>query len=103
MGKRLPHTPRSQVRSALRKLWLRSRERASALKREGYACEECGAKQSRKKGQEVKVEVHHLEGIVNWDQMIDYIYRHLLVEPGALEVVCEDCHAKITEEEKRIK
>lgn len=31
MGKRLATTPRSQVRSALRQLWLRSRERRAAL------------------------------------------------------------------------
>jgi hypothetical protein len=32
MGKKLPYTPRSKVRAALRQLWLRSRERAAALK-----------------------------------------------------------------------
>jgi len=93
MGKRLPHTPRSRVRSALRQLWLRSRERAAALKREGYCCEGCGRKQSRAKGREFKIEVHHLDGI-EWERVIDYVYRHILCEPSRLEVMCLDCHAK---------
>ena len=34
MGKKLLTTPRSRVKAALRQVWLRSRERAAALKRE---------------------------------------------------------------------
>ena len=94
--KRLPTTPRSQVRSAIRRLWLRSRERAAALKRDRYTCQECGKKQSRAKGKEVYVEVHHLNGI-EWEKVIDYIYRHVLVPPSELETNCKDCHKKITE------
>ena len=69
-GKRLPNTPRSKVRAALRQLWLRSRERAAALKREKYTCQRCGVKQSKAKGKEQKVEVHHKEGIGNWEIVI---------------------------------
>lgn len=87
-------TPRSAVRSALRRLWLRSRERAAALKRDKYTCTKCGVKQSKAKGREVKVEVHHTEGICNWDLMIDYIFRHLLCDPALLETECKGCHAK---------
>lgn len=94
MGKRLPTTPRSKVRAALRQLWLRSRERASALKRDGYCCQECGVKQSKRKGKEVKVEVHHKQGVNDWDLMLDYIYRHLLCDPGWLETLCVECHKK---------
>lgn len=93
MGKRLPTTPRSRVRAALRQLWLRSRERASALKREGYCCEECSGKQSKAKGKELSLEVHHLEGI-EWEKMVDYVYRHLLCDPKHLEVLCKPCHEK---------
>jgi predicted HNH restriction endonuclease len=93
LGKKLPSTPRSKVRAALRQLWLRSRERLAALKREGYCCEECGKKQSRAKGKELYVEVHHLDGI-EWEKMIDYVYRHLLVDPLKLEVMCKSCHDK---------
>ena len=91
MGKRLPGTPRSKVRAALRQLWLRSRERNAAIKREGGCCESCHQKQSKAKGREFKVEVHHLNGIV-WEQMIDYIYRHLLCDPKDLQVMCQPCH-----------
>ncbi len=94
--KRKPSTPRSQVRSALRQLWLRSRERQAALKRDGYTCQDCGVKQSKAKGREVKIEVDHLNGI-EWEKMIDYVYRHLLVSPNHLETVCKGCHAKRTE------
>jgi 5-methylcytosine-specific restriction endonuclease McrA len=89
--KRLPKTPRARVKSALRQLWLRSRERAMALHRDAYTCQECGKKQSRRKGNEIKVEVHHLNGI-EWEQMIDYIYRHLLVNYKELITMCKECH-----------
>jgi len=94
VGKRQPNTPRSQLRSALRRLFLRSRERAAALKAAGNCCEECGVKQSRAKGREVYVEVHHREHILNWDLLFDYIYRHLLCDPKELQVLCTDCHNK---------
>lgn len=97
MGKRLPTTPRSQVRSALRKIFLRSRERAQALKDAGYRCEECGVKQSKAKGKEVQVEVHHLEGLLDMDQLIDYVYRHLVCSPELLIVLCRSCHQKLHE------
>jgi len=97
MGKRLPGTPRSRVRSALRRLWLRSRERAAAIKRENGCCELCGKKQSKAKGREVKLEVHHNNGI-EWELMVDYVYRHLLCSPDHLTVYCSDCHAKEHEE-----
>lgn len=93
MAKKSLSTPRSQVRSALRKLWLRSRERAFALKREKYCCETCKKKQSRAKGKEFYVEVHHLEGM-EWERMIDYVYKHLLCNPSNLEVLCKECHDK---------
>jgi 5-methylcytosine-specific restriction endonuclease McrA len=93
MGKKLPGTPRSRVRAALRALWLRSRERAAAIKREGGCCELCGAKQSVAKGREVKLEVHHLDGI-DWTLILEYVYRHILVDPSRLEVLCKECHEK---------
>lgn len=91
MSRKQARTPRSRVRSALRQVWLRSRERAAAIKRENGCCEGCGKKQSRAKGREVKIEVHHLNGI-EWDKMIDYVYRHLLCDPKHLQVLCKSCH-----------
>lgn len=94
--KKLPTTPRSRVRAALRQLWLRSRERAAALKRDKYTCQICGVKQSRAKGKEVYVEVHHKQGILDWDTIIDLVMQHILVSPDNLEVLCKECHEKET-------
>lgn len=99
MGKKLPSTPRSRVRSSIRQLWLRSRERAAAIKRESNTCECCGAKGSTAKGREVSIEVHHLDG-VEWDRIIDYIFRHVLVDPSKLMVMCKDCHDEEHAKEK---
>ena len=92
MSKKLPYTPNSQIRSALRRLFLRSRERSSALKRDKYTCT-CGKKQSRAKGKEVYVEVHHIHGI-DWDGLIDLIRQRLLQTPDKLKTLCEECHKK---------
>jgi len=91
MGKRLPYTPNSQIRSALRQLFLRSRERLSALKRDGYRCTKCGAKQSRAKGREVYVQVHHVDAI-DWGGLIDDIRQRLLAPP--MITLCKSCHDK---------
>lgn len=87
-------TPKSQIRSALRQLFLRSKERAAAIQRDKYTCQICGVKQSKKKGTEVKVQVHHLKGVGNWDKVIDLIYLELLCSPEFLQTLCVDCHKK---------
>ena len=91
MGKKLPHTPNSRIKSALHQLWLRSRERASALKRDKYTCQSCERKQSTAKGKEFKVQVHHVDG-VKWDEMIKYIRERLLVNPEDMTTLCRECH-----------
>ena len=97
MPKKLPYTPNSRIRQALRRLFLRSRERASALKRDGYSCVKCGIKQTKKKGQEVYVECHHKEGIDNWSELISSVRKYLLCDIEYLETLCENCHKKETE------
>ncbi|MGM0377051.1 MAG: HNH endonuclease [Bacteroidota bacterium] len=95
MAKKNPEkTPRSQVKNALRKLWLRSRERHSAIKRDQYTCQGCGGKQSKAKGKEFAVEVHHKEGVGNWEALIDAVYEYLLTHPDNLETMCKACHQK---------
>lgn len=94
MGKRLPYTPNSAIRAALRRLFLRSRERAAALKRDKYTCQGCGLKQSRAKGKEVYVEVHHKDGVLNWEAIFEFVRRFLLCNPNMLETLCEECHDK---------
>jgi len=78
-------------RSALRRLWLRSPERAEALKRTGYCCERCGVKQSKAKGHEVKIEVHHPKG-VNLDKAWEESQKEMFVPADELEPLCVSCH-----------
>lgn len=94
MAKKKPVTPRSQIRAALRRLFLRSRERAEALRLDKYTCRGCGAKQSRAVGREVYVEVHHQDGIGNWNKIIDLIQAELLCHPDNLITLCKSCHIK---------
>ena len=94
MGKKKPGTPRSRVRAALRQVWLRSRERAAALKRDEHTCQKCFRKASVAKGKEFKVEVHHKKGSIDWEPIIDMIYRELLVDPIDLITFCPACHPK---------
>lgn len=93
MGKRLPHTPNSSIKSALRRLFLRSRERAAVLRGSGYTCAACGLKQSKAKGREVYVEVHHLAGVCNWDKLYEAIRQHLLCSPDDMVCLCSSCHS----------
>jgi hypothetical protein len=88
--KKQPNTPRSRIRSALRQVFLRSRERAAVLKEAGYTCS-CGLKQSKAKGREVSVQVHHKSGIDNWNEIIDAVYEGLLNKDD-MEVKCKACH-----------
>ena len=95
MGKRLPYTPRSKIRNVLRRyIWLRSRERAAALKREKYHCQNCKRKQSKAKGKELSLEVHHLDG-AHLEYIIDEIYKYLLCHIDRLMPLCVECHSKI--------
>ena len=102
MGKRLPNTPRSKVRAALRQVWLRSRERNAALKREDRTCQSCKRKASMAKGKEFKVEVHHKKGVLNWEVILGEVYKHLLCHPDNLDVLCKECHLKLHKEEEEL-
>lgn len=90
MSRKQPNTPRSRIRSALRQVFLRSRERAAVLKEAGYTCS-CGLKQSKAKGREVSVQVHHRSGVDNWSEIIDAVYVALL-NKNDMEVLCKACH-----------
>lgn len=94
MGKKLPHTPRSTIEAAIKRyIWLRSRERKAALQRTKNHCQECGKKQTRKKGKELILEVHHIDG-AQIKAIIDEIYKHLLCHPDRLVPLCGECHKK---------
>jgi len=96
MGKKLPYTPNNKIRAAARRLFLRSRERAATLKRDGYTCQECHRKQSKAKGREFSVECHHKEGILNWHEIYDAIRKNLLCDPEHMETLCSACHERKT-------
>ena len=76
----------------LRQIFLRSRERATAISRDKYTCQKCFRKQSKKKGQEFKVQVHHKKGIDVWSEIMELIYKSLLCDPEELETLCKECH-----------
>jgi 5-methylcytosine-specific restriction endonuclease McrA len=78
-------------------LFLRSRERSFAVKRDHNTCQVCGVKGSKAKGREVDIQVHHLKG-ARKEAIIDMVYEHLLCKPELLACVCVPCHNKITEE-----
>ena len=84
---------RSQVRSALKRMWMVSPERRAALKASGYCCEDCGVKASKAKGREQVIEVHHKDG-ANLEKVIDAVFEYLLHEHTRLSSRCPDCHNK---------
>jgi 5-methylcytosine-specific restriction endonuclease McrA len=97
--KKLPvTTPRSVIKHALRLLWLRSRERLAALKRDDYTCQGCHKKQSKAKGKEFAVEVHHVSGDAGLEAIVDYMYRQLLCHPDHLVTLCRSCHERETKD-----
>jgi len=49
-----------------------------------------------KKGQEFKVECHHIMGIDVWDNIISLIQEQLLCDVDELQTLCRDCHDTIT-------
>lgn len=85
-------TPRSRIKGMLRQIFLRSKERQAALQRDKYTCQKCFRKQTTKKGQELKVQVHHIKGIDVWDDIIEMIYEQLLCDPEHLQTLCKECH-----------
>tara|TARA_Y100000310_G_scaffold182236_1_gene182298 strand:- start:7113 stop:7412 length:300 start_codon:yes stop_codon:yes gene_type:complete len=88
-SKKKPVTPVSHIKNVLRQLWLRSRERAKALKDSNYCCAKCGIKQSVTKANPVKIQVHHEDGI-DWDGIADIIRERIL--SGKLKPLCIQCH-----------
>jgi 5-methylcytosine-specific restriction endonuclease McrA len=91
-------TPRSRIKGMLRQIFLKSTERANALKKTQYKCSKCGMKASVKKGSEVKLEVDHIEGINIWNELISLIEDELLCvgSPEKLQPLCRECHQKKT-------
>lgn len=99
MGKRrLPYTPSSHIRNALRRLWLHCREAHEAMKRTGYCCEKCGIKKSQAKGKEVMVEIHHSVHQPDWERIFSVVREELLQTSDKLMPLCRSCHDEIHKE-----
>lgn len=96
MGKKSKWTTNTKIKTTLRRLFLQSRERSEAMKREKYTCQKCGVKQSRTKGKEVYVEAHHIEGVCNWDEIYIAIRKNLLCNPDMIQILCKECHREET-------
>ena len=96
MGKRLPYTPKSNIMAAIRRLFLRSREHQTVLKRDNYSCCRCGVKRSKAKGREQNVEVHHKKAEFNkrFKELERLIRELILVSPDEMETLCKECHLK---------
>jgi 5-methylcytosine-specific restriction endonuclease McrA len=92
----MERTQKSRIRGMLRQIFLKSCERNECLKRDKYTCQKCFRKQSMKKGQELKVEVHHIKGIKVWEEIINLIQEELLCNPDDLMTLCRDCHEEET-------
>jgi hypothetical protein len=93
MGKKLPYTPKSRIANWIRRGWTQSRERAKVLKDAHYTCCSCGAKQSRAKGKEVYVEVHH-KSRIDWVKIVEFIRKEVLDKPQVC--MCKECHKEET-------
>ena len=91
MGKKLPYTPSSRIMNWVRRGWTQSRERAKVVKEAKYTCCQCGSKQSRAKGKEVYVQVHHVNKI-NREKIVKVIREEMLDVPQI--VLCKACHAE---------
>ena len=68
-----------------------SRERAERKRIDKNTCQYCGSKEH--------LEVHHWEQ-PDWDLIIEYIYRHLLVPPEELITLCRKCHKEETDRQR---
>ena len=73
-------TPNSQIRSVIRKLWLKSRE-ANKMRALHKECEMCGSTEH--------LEIHHL-GEIDWDRIFFVIREEILNDK--LQMLCADCH-----------
>lgn len=65
---------------------------------DNYTCQKCNRKQSKAKGMEFKVEVHHKHGILNWEELRRVVREFLLCDPKDLETLCPECHKHEKEE-----
>lgn len=89
-------TPDGIIRSSLRLLFMKSREKGAATRRDKNTCQTCGAKGSVAKGKEVKTECHHTIGTegrdIDWQRIYAVIREELLCSSDELTILCKPCH-----------
>jgi hypothetical protein len=49
-------------------------------------------KATKTKDKEVKIFVHHSQGIGNWEAVVDLVFEEILCNPDLLSPVCGPCH-----------
>ena len=97
--KKRTETPRGLIVTTLRKLFMWSPERNAALARDDKTCQVCGKRESKAKGKECSIQVHHIqEGDINWDRIERVIRAELLCPAEMLICLCKEhhkeCHQK---------
>ncbi len=41
------------------------------------------------------VEIHHLEGVLNWEELYKVVREYLLCSPDKMKTLCVECHEKM--------
>lgn len=86
-------TANHYIRGRIRQIFLTSRERAYAMKRDDYTCQKCFKRMSKKKGHEVYMDVHHLDEIGKaWEEIFEIMKSKILCHPDKLQCLCRECH-----------
>jgi len=90
-------TSNSYIMGRIRQIFLTSRERAYATKRDDYTCQKCFKRMSKRKGHEVYLDVHHVEPIGDaWKEIFKIMREKILVHPDKLQCLCRECHKNET-------
>ena len=93
-----------RVKNAMRALFMQSKTFSEFLgrsvhgkdgRRNVYKCTRCGFLYARQ-----SIQVNHIKPLMNAKNNF-MEWMELLWDDGNLEIVCEDCHIDITEEQKR--
>lgn len=98
--KKLDYTPSSKIVHAVRAMSMRSREFAEARKNTANSCCICGRKQSKAKGREVAIHIHHGTHRPIWERVVRAIRQEVLQTPGMLWPICKECHENIHKQEE---
>lgn len=90
---------RPKLISALRMIWLRSQERGDAIRSTDRRCVSCGVRESKAKGKEAKITVHHVKR-PDWERIVRVIKEELFSDIQWLWPICPDCHDDLHDAEE---